>query len=436
MLYMKIKETFNSSFSGFFLRLLFKDDYQIYLDQTFFGSLLGKICLPLVSEIALLFAVILFWYEGFLGHYFPFLNLFPVASILLILSVIFADKSKILLKKYHIWYLFFLLFSGISGLMAATRGINYSLVANGFFLFAQFGIAMIAAQGVKNKKKILAYLVFLSLPFVLTGIFQALSHIRTASTWLSPGETGIETRAFSFFGSPNVMGLAAASIFLLSIFLYLENRKKFYMLFIAALNLLAVFFSFSRTAWLGLLLALFLAVIIKRRFLIYLLLLASVLLLIPQIKNRVTRVFMPNYLHDATLDGRLWAMINGFYIAKKHIIFGAGPGTYGGQLATGQASPVYLEGIQNGYTALYYTDNQFLEILVQVGILGLLAFFGFVVAIFVNLWGNIRRQDNIYLGALSIFVCFLVGAVFSNVLEFGAVSVPVAIILGSVMNES
>ena len=130
-------------------------------------------------------------------------------------------------------------------------------------------------------------------------------------------------------------------------------------------------------------------------------------------------------------------MINGLFIFKKYPFIGTGPGSYGGKLALNYTSPVYLEGIQNGYTALYYTDNQYLEILIQGGLLGIFSFGGFVISALVSLVHKYKgNKDLMTLTGLAVFICFLTSGLFANVLEFGAIAVPMAIILGAELGET
>ena len=101
----------------------------------------------------------------------------------------------------------------------------------------------------------------------------------------------------------------------------------------------------------------------------------------------------------------------------------------------GTRSPAYLDGMQRGYTALYFTDNQFLEIIVQIGIFGLLSFFGFVVSAYLYLIEKAQKKDIMALAAGGVFTAFLVAGIFANVLEFGAIALPTGIILGVAFSD-
>ena len=121
----------------------------------------------------------------------------------------------------------------------------------------------------------------------------------------------------------------------------------------------------------------------------------------------------------------------------RHIFWGTGPGTYGGQTAIENASPIYLGGIQDGYTALYYTDNEWLQILVQTGIVGFVSFVIFVATALASIFRKFKEKgDIIVLSVISSLICFLVAGFFSNVLEFGVLSVTVGALIGATLNET
>jgi O-antigen ligase len=181
----------------------------------------------------------------------------------------------------------------------------------------------------------------------------------------------------------------------------------------------------------GLAAGLFVILVIRHSKLVLLSPLAAVALFIPQIWDRLSIIFTSTYWLDSSLDGRLWSLNNGFHIWAHYPIFGSGPGTYGGKLALNYASPVYLQGIQNGYVALYFTDNQWLQLLVQTGIVGVILFALFAVNVFVELLRGYNKSNSwLSLGVAGAFVAFLVAGFFGNVLEFGAIAVPMGVMIG------
>lgn len=429
----KLREEFFQSYAYRILKLLFSDDYSVSLSETIVGRISKKIYLPYATELCLLAAILLFWYEGLIARYIPFLGKDFLAPALIVVALIFVKKEKIIIRKFHLWYLFFLLAAAFSALLAVFSGLPVTMLIFGWAIFALFPVALIASQSIKDKMQILKGLVWASVPISLIGIYQFFSESPNKE-WFSSFELA-SGRAYGFFGSPNVLGILMCLIVFLSFGIYLREKKNSYLL-ITALSALAIGLSLSRTAWLALIVGIVVALLVYRpKWAIYSPL-VLVFLVVPKVRDRISVLFSPNYWLDSSLDGRVWSSINSAYLFKQHPILGTGPGSYGGKIAQNYASPVYLWGIQNGYTALYYTDNQYLEILVQTGFLGLAAFLGFAVSVFNALFKAFReKRDFLVLAGTASFSAFLTSASSANVLEFSAISVTLAVILGCVLGE-
>jgi O-antigen ligase len=384
-----------------------------------------------VSIALTLLSVTLFFYEGFFVRFSPLITNSIIPLILLLIAFLFLDKEKIVVSKSILWYLLFLVTTLVSGVFALKQ-IEPELLIKGCILFAQFLLVILIGSALGEK--ILKYIVYISTPLSLTAVYQFIARVETPRTWLAPGEE-ILTRSFAFFGSPNVLGILASVLVFVSFGLFLKYKKKQYLAFVA-LNTLVVLVTYSRTAWLSLLMGFaFLVVVLKPKLFLFS---PAVLLVffVPQIRNRLLLATSQSYLYDSWLDGRVWSLLNGIHIFKKYPLFGTGPGTYGGQLALNHASPIYLESMQGGYTALYFTDNQYIELLVQTGLVGILLFLGFLVSLFSELIFKFKKnKDIIGLTAGASLVVFMVSGLFANVLEFGAVAIPVGLIVGAGISE-
>jgi len=427
-----MKISLSSSYFYKIWSFLFIDKKSHAVSETVVGRVFQRFYVPYLTEVLIVLSLIIYWYEGLFVKYWTSFPADWLGLLCLIAALLFADKKKIILRKSHLYLLGFFLIVVASGMLAIVYGANPMMIFMGFLLFLQFGIVLLAGAGLR--KNITKVAIWLGAPLALIGIFQFVMRIPTSSLWLSPGED--LTRVFAFFGSPNVFGILMAMITLLSLGQFIKEKNYMYL----AISLICLFsagFSFSRSAWLGLAFGMItFLVIYNYKYVIYLPLLALGLL-IPQVRNRLFLSASQAYIFDSTLDGRIWALQNGFYIFQKHPLLGTGPGSYGGKLALNYASPTYLEGVQSGYTALYFTDNQYLQILVQSGILGFLSFIGFIVALFSSLVRKyIVKKDIMTLAAVGVFNCFLVSGLFANVLEFGAIAIPMGLILGREMGEN
>lgn len=427
-----LKEEYFGSLSYKIFKFLFIDDQDVRFDKTFFGSLLLRLNNVFISTISVALAIFFILYESILPKDINGILLTVLPLIFLIVSFLFLDKTKIKISKFHIYYLIFLLVSAISAIVAAIN-IGGFYIFFGWIIFAQVLLLIFIGQAIGEK--ILSLVMILFFPMSIYAIYQYIIKTPTPSQWFSVGEA-VSTRVTSFLGNPNVLGILACIIVLASLGQFLKRHNKLYILSFVA-SFVVVILTLSRTALLALCVALFVSALLYKPKAIFLSPLILLLLFIPQLKSRILFVFGGNYIYDSSLDGRIWAWINGLYIFKKHMLLGTGPGTYGGQLALSNISPVYLEGIQNGYTALYFTDNQILEIIVQTGLFGILAFAAFAISLGVKLIRKFKsKNDIIALTSLSVFVALFVSGLFANVLEFGAVTIPAGLIIGAGLSEN
>jgi O-antigen ligase len=189
--------------------------------------------------------------------------------------------------------------------------------------------------------------------------------------------------------------------------------------------------TFSRSAWLGLFIGVAAALLIKNWRFVLLAPLGLLALIIPGIRQRLFVSVSQEYLVDAALDGRTWSFNNAIEIFKTSPILGTGPGSYGGQTAIYYDSPIYLRGMQGGYIALPYTDNQWAQILVQVGLVGIICVCGFFISHLVNNLKYYKLSGSyLSLGIIAVTIAVIVNGFFANIWEFGAISVVSGAYLG------
>lgn len=404
---------------------------KIFFDfsETFFGKLLSNLKNEKISEYLLYLSLALTIFQLILPSRLEFL--IPVT---LITGILLSEKLKIKISKALVWFIIFIILSSLSAVFAIGDGLNPKMIFLGWLIWAEIGLFIVAGQTLGREKLYKLSVVLISIAGIY-GISQVLSGSGSSSAGISVYEN-IAGRASSFVGNPNVFGVLSVIGLSCSLLLWLKEKKNIY-IFSSLILFLAVILSFSRTAWLALVISALIFVLIKKRKYLLFAPIGLLLLLIPSVYQRVKVLTNPQYLNDSYLDGRIWAMINGLHVWKNHPLFGSGPGSYGGELAASYASLVYYQGIQQGYVALYFTDNQWLELLVQVGMLGLMAMFGFFIS---GIWQIIKNwkdtKNDFYLPALFTLVILIVSGFFANILEFGVVVAPAGLIIGSCLNES
>jgi O-antigen ligase len=417
---MKLNESMTANLLGW----LFVDRK----DDLFKGSrllkLLSKLDYPKLSFGFFILSVVCLWYEPLFTRLgvccVEGLNL---ATVFLFLALLFCKKSCIKSTRAILYLLLFIVSFVVSGLVAALGGLELGMIITGIILPMQFVVAFIICSTFESKHSLINALLIISVPVLLIGFWQGLGGEYTSSLWVSASENLVKSRAFGFFGSPNVLGGVVMTTSIVTIFAFFEKRKCYYLAY-GFISLPVLILTFSRSAWIGLAVGLVIVIIIKNWKWIFLTPLGLLVLLIPSVKQRLFVAASREYMVDSAIDGRVWSMNNALSIFGNSPIFGAGPGTYGGQTAIYYNSPVYLQGMQNGYVALPYTDNQWLEMLVQGGLIAIISIAGFFISLLVNNLRQYLKSENYFrLGIIAAIVAIIIDGFFGNIWEFGATAV-------------
>jgi O-antigen ligase len=245
----------------------------------------------------------------------------------------------------------------------------------------------------------------------LLAIAQALLSPRLLGMRPVRGRFGEEVRLASLFGDPNVFGtflVIAVPFAVLGAARLPDRRLRWLSGAIAFVLLLALWLSFSRGAWIALVLGVgvILTLVDRRALLIGLLLAVTSFgaavamprnLLVPDQRR-------PN-LVDSTVDRfgaiglrgdlRTLFIIQSLPIIRDHPVLGVGPGRFGGAVAFNYGTPIYEE---YGFRRLFWNpaqrtvDNFWLHLLVETGVLGAAAFLAAALIPGLRILGAARRS--------------------------------------------
>ena len=223
------------------------------------------------------------------------------------------------------------------------------------------------------------------------------------------GGTGI-ARAQSFLAGPNQLGSYLLILLPLALLmLWYQKAKKaklifsiYFIIFLAAL-----FFTYSRSAWLGylIMISIFVFVIANRKFRVYsfgtLILIGLAIYLV--VRNVLSYKFINIFLeHQGSTPERIESLKQAFEIIWKNP---AG-------LGIGKAGLVSLRSPQ---VDTVIPESWYLQMALELGILGLLVYLGIVVEFFRNLWRKFAQAKDRFYKVLSFgtFLAFIGLAVYS-----------------------
>ena len=209
----------------------------------------------------------------------------------------------------------------------------------------------------------------------LHGIYQYIVAVPIPSSWVSQTEAGVRTRVFSLTGSPNIFGsllVMAAPSFAALIYYCRDGWKKFLALAGVGIMCLCILFTFSRGAWVGLIVAIliFSVYIDKRLIGLMGMGMAAVLVAVPSITSRLTYLLTSDYKAASAVGGRAlrWEVGRNL-LHENNPWLGFGLGRFGGAVAMNNQVLDKTEEF-----SYFYMDNYYLKTLVEMGYSGFIVY--------------------------------------------------------------
>lgn len=123
--------------------------------------------------------------------------------------------------------------------------------------------------------------------------------------------------------------------------------------------------------------------------------------------NRILSLFKGNIYDLSTKDGRIYKIMVGIKVFKDYPVIGSGFGTFGDS-ASLMINPIdFYE--KYDLEDNFYSDNQYLTIIVECGILGTVLMAAFVISLIIKYRKNILK--------LTVVFCIMILCLFYNTLE-------------------
>lgn len=123
--------------------------------------------------------------------------------------------------------------------------------------------------------------------------------------------------------------------------------------------------------------------------------------------NRILSLFKGNIYDLSTKDGRIYKIMVGIKVFKDYPVIGSGFGTFGDS-ASLMINPIDFYETYD-LEDNFYSDNQYLTIIVECGILGTVLMVAFVISLIIKYRKNILK--------LTVIFCIMILCLFYNTLE-------------------
>lgn len=254
--------------------------------------------------------------------------------------------------------------------------------------------------------------------------------IQANNSWLVEISGQVFFRVVGLFPDPHMMAfyLGMALPFCLALFFFEEKYKKTTGAACLLIGL-TIFLTFSRGAYLGVLVSVAFFLVAIRNFLtqkdrkllvaVFLLLIVAGIFFSP-IMGRFSSIFS---LEDGSNLGRLSIWQDSFSLAKDNLLLGVGLGNYS-----------FSMGFAQDYRNAMTSHNLYLDLLVELGIFGLLSWFILIFTSLMTAWHNIKQNPVLALGVAGSLIYFSVHSFFETAIFNPTVLAFLMIYLGLLFN--
>jgi len=235
-------------------------------------------------------------------------------------------------------------------------------------------------QNIKRLIYIITVIVF------IIGIIQYINpHFAMPKKWVDGEEFQLKKRIYSTFFNPNVFGFYINIILIIvcGTIDFKGNDKLEMIIFL--LGIICLFLTFSRTAWVSLIVTLIISgILFNKKYFKYALIIALVIISLDKVLS-IGRSDPSKVLGDSSMLYRIEIWKACFKIIKDNIITGIGFGTLFKYIT--EYSDVVKSNIE-------HCHNIYIQVLTETGIIGTSGVLFVLYNLISKLWINIRKKEN------------------------------------------
>lgn len=365
--------------------------------------------------------------------------------LIFLFSQAFLTKKDVRFDKVAFGIVVFFMVMSVPGAMYGYWQFgNLWGILSEFFLWVSFFTLCFIAGNIKEKILKEEFLAINLLVATGLAVFALYGFFITKSGYISiEGYEDITMRAASLLLNPNALAGYLGITILASLPLLRSKRYKKIVLLVMPMCLLAFFLTFSRGAIVAFLIGLLYLVVRMRNkkviilSIVTLFILSLLAFLMPSSRSRIVNITNPTHILYSSENGRIWSLKNVNHIMNndKAWAFGLGLGSYGGPLAYEKGSVAYFDGLQNGFKAIGNTDNQWLQIYAQQGLVGILLFLLFLSYVWRRSKDLSKKAFDYHFIVPIVIVFFGMDMLFADALQFPAVACLFFSLMGAAIIE-
>lgn len=318
----------------------------------------------------------------------------------------FKNKTKIFsIPLFWTWFIFIAI-SIASLFFSVDKSASFYEIIRALTIFTFFALGYSIYQSSQNPKSFLkAVLISAVVPFSF-AFYQLITQTGLGGT------SGIDSRLYGTFSHPNAFASFVLIILAVSFCFILDKNtgKKLPFYLIALISLFIIIETFSRGAWLSLLIFAFIISLFQSRKII---LLALGLLIIayfisPLVRDRIEDVYNPPATSSIVWRFQQWEKVYASFSKKPLTGYGTGTET------------IVFENEYGFYAGNPYTHNDILKAAVEIGIFGAAAYILIlaltVFYLFKNYFSSQEQNAKLfYLIILALFIAEIGFSMTSNI---------------------
>ncbi|XKH50621.1 O-antigen ligase family protein [Chryseomicrobium palamuruense] len=404
--------------------------------------------------VGIAFLFIYFPYRSLMLEFNPSLKLIGDLIILaMALRVAWNSRKHITtLLRFELFEFAFLGFIAVGSISAFLTGVTTAAIVFQVRAFLIMFLLFYVVRRLNLTKKdylFFGYVIILSLtPIVIQGYVEKLS-LRSAfmpEAWINKALSNTnKVRVYGVLNNPNTLamylicsGIVTALVRHFTSHKWIRNLLSFILLVTAGLFIL----TFSRGSFIFLAILIVLFSLLQKNFKMILktgigFVLAFALFAFPTIQlaswiesntqvgsfertdtselrpletDRLKETFSSDTLALSSNSGRLYIVKTGFEIFRDYPIIGSGFGTFGDSATKSYQSPIYKD---YGIYLPIYSDNQYIQIIAQTGVLGVLLFAVFLLAMSYRVFRFSSTSMYVHLAIASIIGVMAVGLLYN-----------------------
>ncbi|WP_051382146.1 MULTISPECIES: O-antigen ligase [Sediminibacillus] len=426
---------------------------------------------------ALILLFVYFPIRPFLVEFNPILKLVgdAVIFILLVKTILKYRHDWRSLVKFQWFELAFFAFCFIGAVSALVSGVSITALVLQLRSFLLFYLVYYVVKRMDiTKQDIARFLwatVILAVVICLHGLVEKLS-LRgwlLPPTWENMPLSAINRiRIYGLIGNPNLLAYYLSFAFILTLFLRTYLRGK--MVWVANMALVLYmgvwFLTYSRGTWLAFTVGLLIYIALTRNWRILrttLITLAAGIIFIGVPANmlastieasdfgqtqrstqkqyderdggfsdRMRETFNEDAVEGSKRAGRLYIIEKGWTIFQDNPVIGTGFATFGDSATLNAGSPIYED---YNIDREFYSDNQYIQVIVQTGIFGVIVFAVFLLNMLYLLW-NRRSELKTATVLLAVLLGSYVAGLVYNIWENDSFTLFYFAMLAYVINQT